>query len=279
MLERFLILLAVVLAIRCGGKRLLNNETLIQQVDNFPFADKTYEVEVDSLGQLGDTIEVVRTKKWPNGITAYEETTNWILDVQMTVETYYTKELGDIFYQKISMPGVQTKSIFETIGNTDGRVISATLISIEGYPDQSRDTIFMDYGYTYSNEDLLRQMQITAHSDSGLLTDMYYDSKELPLRSVQYNSQDTFELELYTYRNDQIVRKETINYKGGEYSDISYNGQGDLDTVRIYTIDGIERELFRTIIYEFGGEGNVVAKQCTNHLLDEQDKSVFLRED
>ncbi|MEO0789120.1 MAG: hypothetical protein AAFY36_10670, partial [Bacteroidota bacterium] len=69
--------MAVILACSCGGNRLVNNGILIQQIDDLPFVDKTYEVQVDSLGLLGDTIEFVKAKKWPNGITAYEEKTIW----------------------------------------------------------------------------------------------------------------------------------------------------------------------------------------------------------
>lgn len=272
----FAIILTIFLFVGCTDQQATDNSSLIHRIDKIPVHEILAEIELDSLGQYGDTLQIVKTKKWARGKVAYEVRENRRKGLVFLSKSYFSEISGDKFYAEVNAPAISTRNIFEANRNTRGQIESAKQIFIED--SGSPDTVHIKYDYYYSSNNQLQMTQVTAVDDeSPIITDVYYNQDELAVRSVQYSLTDTIETKVYDYRSGPLQRLGVTDFNEMEYSEIFYNALEQVDSIKVYDIYKPSMKLLRTTMNEYDQGGGIISRTRINHKSNTMVKSLFVR--
>lgn len=188
-----------------------NNSDLISSINEFKFTESVFEVVVDSLGNISDTLTVKKIKKNRKGqILYYEKNRNRTHD-SSTLRNYY-RENEDLFYQEYESNN-DLKTIYETTINSNGDITNATMISTEDGDISLNDTLNMSFEYHLDSVEIKTKLLILAEFDStNSRRSINYNSLEQKIDELQTVNDDTTEIIKYEYLKDKLHKKTHRNF-------------------------------------------------------------------
>jgi len=195
----FLLLLIIIQS--CQSDLLIDNKSIIKNIDKLNFSKTTFEVSIDNNEDIIDTLSIVKTKTDENGKTLYA-IKEYLPKVDGSIiQQSYFRNNEDLFYQETAA-SEEFKSIFQTFINKDNVIENAQMIS---YTYESpNDTIFMKYDYKYDSKGKKETLYVISNKDS--INSIYFR---------KFNENEKPQLEYLIYDNDTLQKKE-MNYLNGK---------------------------------------------------------------
>lgn len=241
----------------CQTQTHLDNQTDIEALDSLPISETRFELELDSNGQVQDTISIIHLKFNHAGDKVYQryEGQN---PSEIRITSYY-REPGGIFFQKTDLPDSQGMSYYETLVKPDGRIDKAFYIFDSG---EVRDTQFMEFQYVHRDDGTKEEIRIRSRSidGEGLNIDTY-DQQEKLQSSVMILESDTIHIEERYYQDtvlQKIVDRALISEPPLSIS--YYNGSGKLEAEKSFAGLDQETEVLFLTTYTYDAEGELSGK-------------------
>lgn len=208
--NQIFILLLIIIIQSCQSDLLIDNNSIIQEINKLNFSKTVFEFSIDNEDNIIDTISIIKTKTDKNGKTLYE-IKEYLLEVDRNIiQQNYYRDNEDLFYQETSA-SKEFKSIFETFVNKNNVIKKAQMISFNS--KNSNDTIFMEYNYKYESKGKKETLFITSKFDSiNSLDFTKFNKNEKPVFGYLILDNDTIQKRKMNYINGKL-HKSTYEYK------------------------------------------------------------------
>ena len=226
-------------------------------IDKLEFSKKITEVEIDSIGNIVDTISIEHLKFDSNGKKRFKEKVYWYKDRKTSWIDYFKPD-EDLFFREAFDEEGKSYSTFETLSNKKGEVKKAIQINKEREPV---DTTFMDYLCEYHPNGNVKKLHInTFHQEVGeLISKIEYDEQENPLFEVMIFKSDTISFQNWEYSDTILQRSVYTNYQKDTSRSIYYFEE--------------EKLLIREEEFEYK-EGRFVKSREMNHVYDKSNDRI-----
>ena len=241
----------------CSLGELTENERMKSSIDKLEFSKKIIEVEIDSIGNIVDTISIEQLKFDSRGKKRFRKRAYWYKDRKLSWIDYFKPD-EDLFFRKVIDEEGNIQSIFETLSNQEGEIKKAIQIDKETNPN---DTILMEYSHDYYQNGHVKNLSIrTFHEEFGAsISKINYDEQENPVFEVVMMEDDTISFQNWEY-SDKMLRKSIYtNYQMDTSKSVYYFGEKKLL---------VSEEEFE---YE---EGFFTKSKKINHSYDESDDRI-----
>lgn len=226
-------------------------------IDKLEFSKKITEVEIDSIGNIVDTISIEDLKFDSNSKKRFKEKVYWYKDRKSSWIDYFKPD-EDLFFREAFDEEGKSYSTFETLSNKKGEVKKAIQINKEREPI---DTTFMEYSHDYYRNGNVKKLTIrTFHEEVGeLISKVKYDEKENPIFEVMIMTDDTMSFQNWEYSDTILQKSIYTNYQRDTSKSVYYFGERKLL---------INEEEFE---YE---EGFFIKSKEINHIYDKSDDRI-----
>jgi hypothetical protein len=182
---------------------LIDNNSIIQEIDKLNFSKTTFEVSIDNNENIIDTLSIIKTKTDKNGKMLYV-IKEYLPKVDGSIiQQSYFRNNEDLFYRETAATE-NFKSIFQTFVNKDNIIENAQMIS---YTSESpNDTIFMKYDYKYNSIGKKETLSVTFEKDSINSIDFTkYNENEKPEFGYLIIDNDTLQKRKINYFNEKMI--------------------------------------------------------------------------
>lgn len=246
-------LFSVLLILSCKINE--NEETIeayVKGVDKIKKVEKLYEIELDSLGMIIDTLSLKTNKVNNKGELIFQERKiNTNKGVIKRTDYYKKKEL---IFSKSESSNLGVLSVFKFINLNDDFRRAISVQYNEGIP---KDTILMEYKYSYK-EDKLKHLNITANLNKNFSskTEIDYIEKDMPVKELSILNGDTISLQKYIYRNRLLKSKSLINYQKGLIFLYKYDDKGCISNEKISSLSDSSIVINETV-YTVNDKGDI----------------------
>lgn len=241
----------------CQGQLYLKNQTEIDTIDRLPINETVTELELDSMGEVMDTLSLTSLKFNSAGGKIYQKYQGYQTPGITTISYYRDQE--ELCYQSTQFSATQDQSFFQTSFTSDGRIDKALYIFNSG---EVRDTQFMEYQYDYRPDSTKKEVRILSTSTDGTGMNIdTYDVQEKLLSSVLILESDTIHIEERFYQDSLLMKIVDKSFIGAPSLSIShYNSAGKLrEETSFASLEENAKPLQQTL-YSYDGEGQLSGK-------------------
>lgn len=246
------LLLFCVLIANCSSEEYIDNQAMIDSIDALEFTEIITEIEVDSIGNILDTLSIEYLKFDDQNRKRFKKEIYWYENEKWSWIDYFKPD-EDLFYRESFDEEGNSNSIFETKSNLKGRVVSALEISKEREP---HDTVFMNYSHKFYLNGNVRQLVIQAsHKEiDNLISKTEYDKNKNPLVELMMIKKDTISFQIWEYLDTMLQKSIYTNYQ--------------TDTSKSVYHFGEQETLIKEEEFEFK-EGQFIQSKEINHFYNE----------
>jgi hypothetical protein len=204
-----IILFFLIILQSCQSDLLIDNKSIIDNIDKLEFSKTTFEVSIDDNRNIIDTLSIEKIKTDKNEIVLYKWKEYKNKYGKTTKQSYYRNN-EDLFYQLTDFGTGDWKLEYQTFVNKDNLIDKAQMVNIES---KSSDTIFMKYNYSYDSNGKKESLSITSASDSiNSVNFTKFNDNEKSEFGFQIVDNDTLEKSKMKYLNGNIIES-TYEYK------------------------------------------------------------------
>ncbi|WP_452598815.1 hypothetical protein, partial [Pontimicrobium sp. MEBiC01747] len=219
---------------------------------------EVYELEVDSLGSIKDTLSIEIIKKNEEGLKIYSKIKTFKKD-RFNILTEYYKKNEDLFYSKLESSRYGIISIYEA-WEKDNEIEKAMLIEYD--QNKPKDTIFIDYEHFFDKQGVKKKTIITSKykKEESNKTELLYNEDKKIMSEILSTDEDTLSHSLTKY-NKSFSEKIIFNYKNNTVSKFVYDQNDIIQTKTIYLkqLDTIIKK-FETK-FETNNNGEILKKE------------------
>ncbi len=218
--------LMMILVIQSCSQNISDNVMLINQIDSIDNSETIYEVLVDSLGIVKDTLSTQRNKVNKSEAIVFSEKIVQRDKGYLKSTNYYRGE-NNLFYSKSESSELGLLSTTE-FWEKDNEIVKGRYIAFRD--KKGRDTIIVDYEHFYNENGFKRKSVLVSRYINeemiGNWTErLYNDQKELT-SEIFMESADTLSVTKYNYSKGLLKKKTIENYKNSFLIIFDYDEKG-----------------------------------------------------
>lgn len=203
-----------------------DNAKLINQIDSINNYKTIYELQIDSLGAIIDTLSIQKKKENKNGKLVFKE--NILFRKQGTLSSInYYRDNETLFYSKFESSEYGIMSLFEA-WYKNNEIEKA--LSVEYDDNKAKDTIEISYKHLYHPNKTKNKTIITSkykdENKIGNITELFYNDAEKLTSEISILYGDTLTVSKYTYSKKLLKKKTIKDYKKGVFVNLDYDEKG-----------------------------------------------------
>lgn len=224
----YLIISFIYILASCKNQKNDSFEKQIYEIDKIPVSQSFYVIEIDSMKNIIDTLLLRKLKYDDEKNLIYENNTHLKLNIE--TENYYNKR-NEVFYSKIKKNNDMFSQFWIDVENE--LIASATYIV---YGEESIDSVFMDYYYTFDEKKLI-SLLIDSGDDFNSIE--LYNQFEKPILNFTMYKNDTIEKAEFFYdKQNKLEKKIHRNFSTKEETIYEYDN--DIIIKESFFSNGIE---------------------------------------
>lgn len=212
------------LIIGCSSNKVEDNIGIKKIIDQLEVSKKITEVQIDTVGNILDTITIEYLKFDNRGRKRFKKREFWYEDREFYFIDYFDAN-EDLFFREVFDKYGELYSNFEAFFNRKGEIIKAVQVDKEG---ETVDTIFMDYFREYYLNGSVKKLMIkTSHEEIGeSMSKVTYDEQGNPIFELMTMNGDTFSIQDWEYSDTILQKSIYMNYQVDTSKSIYYFVEG-----------------------------------------------------
>lgn len=241
----------------CNTNREKSNDELIRNINSINHVDVKYELLVDSLDSIIDTLSKISLKKDEEQNKIFEEKVIFFKNYFLKITDYYSN--GILFFSKKESSVDGLISLYEAQLENKKIKKATTLNYLNG---KISDTLNLQYKYFYRDDKTLEKLLISVDDSKVLIK---YNEFEQPYLELKEINNVLFTKTAYDYNKSNLLSKKIIkDYEENMFFEFNYDDRGHIlsEEVHIKTPDSYEP--FQKVTYVTDSEGFVIRKVIHN---------------
>lgn len=243
------LLILLIIFSSCNSDELEDNQLLKDKIDKTEFSECWLKLEIDSKGNITDTIDVTKKKFDDENNLIFKKRIYNYKGQEYYSDTYYWEDGTDF----LSIGESETKD-FKNYSEVH-RTKSKEFKRLETYSefDGEIDTLIMDYQFDYSIFGRKKKLTLKVRSEEeNSLHILEYNRNEKVNSEMTIIELDTFERKEYFYSNSSLVKVEKYKQSLDTSLSIQYFSESERhDSTLNYSFAGGKKKLDSRIICQY----------------------------
>ncbi|MFK7773531.1 MAG: hypothetical protein AB8F94_15380 [Saprospiraceae bacterium] len=246
-MKKILILLLIFSS--CSPEELEDNQFLIDKIDKKGYSECLVKLEIDSLGNIIDTIDITKKKLDGDDKLIFKKRIYNFNKKKYITKTYYWED-GTDFLSISESESKDSKNYSEILRTKSNKL--KRLITYSEF-DGEIDTLIMDYKFDYSI--FGRKKRLTLKLNSKEENSSYiieYNQDEKAKTEMTIIELDTFERKNYFYTNHKLVKIEKYKQSLDTFLTVHFfNEHEKNDSTLDFSITNAKKKLNYRIVYNY----------------------------
>ena len=258
-------ILFVILIFGCQNE-IESNQKLKENIDSLQINRIIYEIEMDTLYRIMDTLSIEKNKI-VDDIMVFQEKTTFTKKGNL-ISTKYYKSNENLFYNeyKSSVLGIVSISEFY---EKDDEIIRGVYTS---YKDNAIERVYdMDYTHNYSDDGvkLKTTLKLKYKDEINNITERFYNNKNI-VSEIFIQQGDTINEIDYSYNENRLSGKTIIDYNKNILVSYSYDSNEMVTLEDVYEFKRDSLIQVKKVDYSTNHNGRIIKKVETDILTNDK---------